>query len=209
MQRSYDVWRDFQTNVVTGKVGDWKLALWINHVKNPRFRILNLPEIDTVVTLPKSFALANVAIRLLHQTVNPLYRSKNSFMPLVSICLPTIHRSQCVDYLLGWHHPFEADKFKQKYMRLCVQDHSLSVFLSLLVSVSFMVFTGLTATSWHRMWCRVECLWLMFSAYHLKPKLWRPGPLKTVTLKFFLFLSSCTLLTSSFGSPLPCMFDCY
>ena len=82
LQRSYDIWRDYETNIVTGKVGDWKLALWINHSKNPRFRLLEFPELDISVTLPKSFALANVAVRFLHQTINPLYRAKNSYMPL-------------------------------------------------------------------------------------------------------------------------------
>lgn len=84
-QRSYAVFREEEKNIVTGRVGDWKLALWINHVKNPRFRLLELPELDIYINLPKSFALANAAIRILHQTVNPLYRSKNFYMPLVNL----------------------------------------------------------------------------------------------------------------------------
>lgn len=75
---------------MTGRLGDWKLALWINHVKNPRFRLLELPELDIYINLPKSFALANAAIRILHQTVNPLYRSKNAYMPLVRLPLPEV-----------------------------------------------------------------------------------------------------------------------
>ena len=84
-QKSYSVYRDTEKNIVTGRVGDWKLAIWINHIKNPRFRLLELPELDIYINLPKSFALANAAIRLLHQTVNPLYKSKNAYMPLVRL----------------------------------------------------------------------------------------------------------------------------
>ena len=88
LQRSYAVYRDTEKNIVTGRVGDWKLAIWINHVKNPRFRLLELPELDIYMNLPKSFALANAAIRILHQTVNPLYKSKNAYMPLVRLSCP-------------------------------------------------------------------------------------------------------------------------
>lgn len=70
---------------MTERIGDWKLALWINHVKNPRHRLLELPELDIYIKLPKSFALANAAIRIYHQTVNPLYKSKNAYMPLVRL----------------------------------------------------------------------------------------------------------------------------
>lgn len=89
-QKSFSVYREEEKNVVTGRKGDWKLAIWINHVKNPRFRLLELPELDIVINLPKSFALANAAIRLLHQTVNPLYRSKNIYMPLVRLSFPEV-----------------------------------------------------------------------------------------------------------------------
>ncbi|CAM6063179.1 unnamed protein product [Sphagnum tenellum] len=82
LQFSYDLWKEKQETLVCGKVEDWKLALWINHVKNPRFRVLELPTLDMIVTLPKQFALANVAVRLLHQTVIPLYHSRNCYMPL-------------------------------------------------------------------------------------------------------------------------------
>lgn len=80
--KSYAVYRDTEKSIVTERIGDWKLALWINHVKNPRHRLLELPELDIYIKLPKSFALANAAIRIYHQTVNPLYKSKNAYMPL-------------------------------------------------------------------------------------------------------------------------------
>ncbi|KAH9540161.1 hypothetical protein CY35_15G096400 [Sphagnum magellanicum] len=82
LQFSYDLWKEKQETLMCGRVEDWKLALWINHVKNPRFRVLELPTLNMIVTLPKQFALANVAVRLLHQTVIPLYHSKNWYMPL-------------------------------------------------------------------------------------------------------------------------------
>ncbi|XP_073389396.1 uncharacterized protein [Physcomitrium patens] len=82
LQKSYAVYRDTEKSIVTERIGDWKLALWINHVKNPRHRLLELPELDIYIKLPKSFALANAAIRIYHQTVNPLYKSKNAYMPL-------------------------------------------------------------------------------------------------------------------------------
>ncbi|CAM6047161.1 unnamed protein product [Sphagnum compactum] len=82
LQQSYGVWADKGKNIECGKIGSWKLALWVNHGKNPRFRVLELPEISVVLNLPKQFALANVAIRLLQKTANPLTRSRNTYMSL-------------------------------------------------------------------------------------------------------------------------------
>eukprot|EP01018_Ginkgo_biloba_P025956 Gb_33993 [translate_table: standard] len=63
----------------------WKLALWVNHAKNPRLQVLELPIICTVVDLPKSFSFANVAIRLQHNVVDPLLKSRNEYMSLGGI----------------------------------------------------------------------------------------------------------------------------
>ncbi|KAJ7292287.1 hypothetical protein O6H91_Y288200 [Diphasiastrum complanatum] len=82
LERSHEYWK--QTGESTQCVGkdDWKLALWVNHGKNPRFRTLEFPSISTFLTLPKQFALANLALRLYHQIKDPLYRSTNSYMSL-------------------------------------------------------------------------------------------------------------------------------
>ncbi|KAL3691600.1 hypothetical protein R1sor_005251 [Riccia sorocarpa] len=82
LHRSHEYWRDKQQNIFCAKARDWKLAFWINHQKNPRFRTLELPEVDIIVNLPKQFALANVALRLQHRMADPVTKSKNSYMSM-------------------------------------------------------------------------------------------------------------------------------
>lgn len=47
--------------------------------------MLDLPEVDVAMNLPKQFALANVAIRLQHRMADPITKSKNSYMAIVGI----------------------------------------------------------------------------------------------------------------------------
>ncbi|BBN15263.1 cancer susceptibility candidate protein 1 [Marchantia polymorpha subsp. ruderalis] len=82
LHRSHEYWRDKQQNIFCAKAQNWKLAFWINHPKNPRFRMLDLPEVDVAMNLPKQFALANVAIRLQHRMADPITKSKNSYMAI-------------------------------------------------------------------------------------------------------------------------------
>lgn len=43
---------------------DFKYALWVNHVKNPRFKQIEVPELGITAELPKSLAVASIAVRL-------------------------------------------------------------------------------------------------------------------------------------------------
>eukprot|EP00735_Rhodelphis_limneticus_P004586 TRINITY_DN16189_c0_g1::TRINITY_DN16189_c0_g1_i1::g.6445::m.6445 TRINITY_DN16189_c0_g1::TRINITY_DN16189_c0_g1_i1::g.6445 ORF type:complete len:655 (-),score=146.57,sp/Q8T880/AXP83_CIOIN/29.43/1e-32,sp/Q8T880/AXP83_CIOIN/24.65/4e-12,GPS/PF01825.16/0.51,DDRGK/PF09756.4/1.6,DUF2870/PF11069.3/3.2e+03,DUF2870/PF11069.3/0.82 TRINITY_DN16189_c0_g1_i1:66-2030(-) len=47
-----------------------KFGLWINLEKRPRTKIIEYPNINTVLEIPKSLALASVAIRVVHQNNN-------------------------------------------------------------------------------------------------------------------------------------------
>jgi cancer susceptibility candidate protein 1 len=60
---------------------DFKYALWLNHVKNPRFKQIEVPELNIVAELPKSVALATIAARMTHRTYCNFHdRCKNELM---------------------------------------------------------------------------------------------------------------------------------
>ena len=61
--------------------GGFKYALWVNHVKNPRFKQIEVPELNIIAELPKSLALATIAVRLMHRTYCNFHdRCKNELM---------------------------------------------------------------------------------------------------------------------------------
>ncbi|XRB02501.1 cancer susceptibility candidate protein 1 [Pycnococcus provasolii] len=43
-----------------------RCAIWVNYTKNPRTKAVEFPELDFYIELPKSLALASVALRLTH-----------------------------------------------------------------------------------------------------------------------------------------------
>ena len=45
---------------------NFRCAVWVNYTKNPRTKTVDFPELDFYIDLPKSLALANVSLRLLH-----------------------------------------------------------------------------------------------------------------------------------------------
>ena len=48
---------------------DFKYALWMNHVKNPRFKAITVPEFDDLsLELPKELSMATIAMRAFHRT---------------------------------------------------------------------------------------------------------------------------------------------
>lgn len=48
---------------------DFKYALWMNHVKNPRFKAIEVPEFDSLLLeLPKELSMATIAMRAFHRT---------------------------------------------------------------------------------------------------------------------------------------------
>ena len=48
---------------------DFKYALWMNHVKNPRFKAIEVPEFDgLLLELPKELSMATIAMRAFHRT---------------------------------------------------------------------------------------------------------------------------------------------
>jgi len=60
---------------------DFKYALWVNHAKNPRFKLIEVPDLNLTAELPKSLALASIAVRLVHRTYdNFTEHTKNEFM---------------------------------------------------------------------------------------------------------------------------------
>lgn len=59
----------------------FKYALWANHVKNPRFKQIEVPELDIVVELPKAIAVATIAVRMVHRNYCSFqHRCKNELM---------------------------------------------------------------------------------------------------------------------------------
>lgn len=61
--------------------GGFKYALWVNHVKNPRFKQIEVPELNIVAELPKSVALATIAVRMIHRAYCNFHdRCKNELM---------------------------------------------------------------------------------------------------------------------------------
>ena len=48
---------------------DFKYALWMNHVKNPRFKAIEVPEFDSLsLELPSEMSMATIALRAFHRT---------------------------------------------------------------------------------------------------------------------------------------------
>jgi cancer susceptibility candidate protein 1 len=50
----------------------FKYVLWLNHVKNPRFKLVDVPELRVSVELPKPLTLATVAVRVIHRAYDTL-----------------------------------------------------------------------------------------------------------------------------------------
>lgn len=57
-------------------------GVWINFAKNPRLKQIEFPEIGAVIELPKSLALANIAVRLLQAPASSALRARNGYMPV-------------------------------------------------------------------------------------------------------------------------------
>lgn len=87
IQDSFQVYRETQEQASSCRTEDWKLALWVNHSKNARFRVLDLPELPMVLNLPKQFALSVCSVRLrqslLHKEL--VIKSKNVYMSVVGV----------------------------------------------------------------------------------------------------------------------------
>ena len=48
---------------------DFKYALWMNHVKNPRFKAIEVQDFDGLsLELPKELSMATIALRAFHRT---------------------------------------------------------------------------------------------------------------------------------------------
>ena len=48
---------------------EFKYALWMNHVKNPRFKAIHVPDFDDLcLELPKELSMVTIAIRAFHRT---------------------------------------------------------------------------------------------------------------------------------------------
>ena len=61
-----------EKSVVTGQLGSFKYGLWVNVAKNPRLKMIEMPELGVVAELPKSLALASIAIRFTHLSYDDL-----------------------------------------------------------------------------------------------------------------------------------------
>eukprot|EP00218_Dolichomastix_sp_CCMP3274_P016149 CAMPEP_0170133928 /NCGR_PEP_ID=MMETSP0033_2-20121228/1611_1 /TAXON_ID=195969 /ORGANISM="Dolichomastix tenuilepis, Strain CCMP3274" /LENGTH=645 /DNA_ID=CAMNT_0010369463 /DNA_START=48 /DNA_END=1981 /DNA_ORIENTATION=+ len=55
-----------EVQLTGAKLPTIKYGLWVNHAKNPRFKSIEMPELSLVAELPKSLALASIAVRLTH-----------------------------------------------------------------------------------------------------------------------------------------------
>jgi len=83
---------------------DFKYALWVNHVKNPRFKQIEVPELHIVAELPKSVALATIAVRLTHRTYcNFHYRCRNELMSVGGVfCVDLLTLPALPKVAKGW-----------------------------------------------------------------------------------------------------------
>lgn len=66
---------------VCKKGGGLKCGMWININKNPRVKVIEMPDLDVVAEIPKSVALATVAVRILQipPSIAPMRQSKNKY----------------------------------------------------------------------------------------------------------------------------------
>ncbi|GBG63093.1 hypothetical protein CBR_g36580 [Chara braunii] len=71
-------------NIFTASTPNLRIGLWINHAKNPRLKTIEFPAIGAALEIPKSLALANVAIRVQQQDIDHLVHSsdKDASMPI-------------------------------------------------------------------------------------------------------------------------------
>ena len=85
---------------VHASVTEIKFGLWVNLAKNPRFKTIEIPELGFVSELPKSLALASIAVRMLHA-------SYDDFTPIAlnevlasmycrRACIGRVQRRYCV-----------------------------------------------------------------------------------------------------------------
>eukprot|EP00854_Cymbomonas_tetramitiformis_P002327 gene2327-3052_t len=66
---------------VQAQVDAVKFGLWVNLAKNPRMKTIEIPELNFISELPKSLALASIAVRMLHVYYDELTaRAQNEFM---------------------------------------------------------------------------------------------------------------------------------
>lgn len=63
------------------KQGDFQWAVWVNTSKNPRMKTVEMSQLNLVVEIPKSIALAIVAMRVQHRTGDEFFAScTNQYM---------------------------------------------------------------------------------------------------------------------------------
>ncbi|MCO5587588.1 hypothetical protein L7F22_041537 [Adiantum nelumboides] len=85
LNKSYEVFKQTNETAVWATAGEWKVYLWINHMKNPRLRALHEPTLAITITIPKAFTFANVAVRTYHQMLNPFLKSANIYLSVGGI----------------------------------------------------------------------------------------------------------------------------
>ncbi|KAH7286159.1 hypothetical protein KP509_33G060600 [Ceratopteris richardii] len=90
LHKSYEVYKQTNESSFFAINGDWKVYLWVNHMKNPRLRVLNEPTLQITISIPKAFAFANVAIRLYHQSLNPPSESTDVYVSVGGILMVDI-----------------------------------------------------------------------------------------------------------------------
>eukprot|EP00249_Psilotum_nudum_P003896 c17397_g2_i1 orf=115-585(+) len=78
--KSHEVWKQTGESTFYGVLGDWKIFLWVNHGKNPRLRMLEIPALSTNISVPKSLLFTDLAIRFYHQVIDPLFSSNNAYV---------------------------------------------------------------------------------------------------------------------------------
>lgn len=83
LQASYGEYATSGEATCTASSESSKLAIWINHARNPRARTFDFPSAGFTMELPKPLALANVAVRLLQKEADPGLKSRNEFTNLV------------------------------------------------------------------------------------------------------------------------------
>lgn len=66
---------------VHASVEQFRFGLWVNLAKNPRFKTISIPEIGFVSELPKSLALASIAVRMLHVHYDEFTRFATNEVP--------------------------------------------------------------------------------------------------------------------------------
>ncbi|GAQ79276.1 hypothetical protein KFL_000270350 [Klebsormidium nitens] len=84
LQSSYAEFAASGEATCTASSDSSKLAIWVNHARNPRARTFDFPAVGFTMELPKPLALANVAVRLLQKEADPGLRSRNEFSNLAS-----------------------------------------------------------------------------------------------------------------------------